>query len=50
VNVSSSPGVRRQSIRVALAAAVVVGIVYLLIGAAVVAFATVTLTADIDAG
>jgi two-component system, OmpR family, sensor histidine kinase CiaH len=46
---SSSPGVRRQSIRVALAAAVVVGVVYLLIGAAVVAFATVTLTADIDA-
>jgi two-component system sensor histidine kinase CiaH len=46
---SSSPGVRRQSIRVALAAAVVVGVVYLLIGAAVVAFATVTLTGDIDA-
>lgn len=49
MTVSSSPGVRRQSIRVALAAAGVVGIVYLLIGAAVVAFATVTLTADIDA-
>jgi signal transduction histidine kinase len=46
---SNAPGVRRQSIRVALAATVVVGVVYLLIGAAVATFASVTLTADIDA-
>ena len=46
---SNAPGIRRQSIRVALAATVVVGVVYLLIGAAVATFASVTLTADIDA-
>ena len=41
--------VRTQSIRVALAATLVVGIVYVLISAAVIAFATVDLTSQIDA-
>jgi signal transduction histidine kinase len=46
---SHTPGVRRQSIRVALSATIVVAIAYVLIAAGVVAFVTVTLTADIDA-
>jgi len=42
------PAVRNQSIRVALAATGVVAVAYLLIAAAVVLFATTTLTAQID--
>jgi signal transduction histidine kinase len=42
------PAVRRQSIRVALAATGVVAVAYLVIAAAVVLFATSTLTAQID--
>ena len=43
------PGVRRQSIRVALSATLVVAVVYAVIAAGVVAFTTVTLTSSIDA-
>jgi two-component system, OmpR family, sensor histidine kinase CiaH len=43
------PAVRRQSIRVALAATGVVAVVYLVVAAAVVAFTTRDLTAQIDA-
>ena len=42
------PGVRRQSIRVALAATGVVAAVYLVIGVSVVAYATQELTTQID--
>lgn len=42
------PAVRRQSIRVALAATGVVAVVYLAIGAGVVAFATRDLTSQVD--
>jgi len=42
------PAVRRQSIRVALAATGVVAVVYLAIAAGVVAFATVSLTSQLD--
>jgi len=42
------PAVRRQSIRVALGATAVVGLVYLVVAAGVVAFATRDLTAQID--
>lgn len=43
-----APGVRRQSIRVALAATGVVGAVYLVVAAAVVLFSTRDLTSQID--
>jgi signal transduction histidine kinase len=46
--VSHVPGVRRQSIRVALAATGVVAVAYLAIGISVVAFVTRDLTAQID--
>lgn len=49
MTVTHTPGVRRQSIRVALSATIVVAVAYVLIAAGVVAFATLTLTADIDA-
>ena len=42
------PAVRRQSIRVALAATAVVAVVYVAIAAGVVAFATRDLTSQID--
>jgi len=42
------PAVRRQSIRVALAATGVVAVIYLAIAAGVVAFATVSLTSQLD--
>ncbi len=45
---SHTPGVRRQSIRVALAATGVVALAYLVVSAGVVAFATRDLTAQID--
>jgi two-component system, OmpR family, sensor histidine kinase CiaH len=48
MTVAHVPAVRRQSIRVALAATLVVGVGYLLIGIAVATFASVTLTSDID--
>ena len=48
MSMSYTPGVRRQSIRVALSATIVVAVAYLLIAAGVVAFATVRLTSDID--
>ncbi len=44
----SAPGVRRRSIRVALAATLVVTVVYLMIAAGVIAFATRDLTAQVD--
>ena len=43
------PGLRSQSVRVAFAATLVVGLVWTLISAAVVAFATIDLTNQIDA-
>ncbi len=43
------PGVRRQSIRVALAATAVVAVAYVLIGAGVVALSTRDLTSQLDA-
>jgi len=43
-----APGVRRQSIRVALAATAVVALAYVVVGAGVVLFATRDLTAQID--
>jgi len=46
--VAHVPAVRRQSIRVALAATGVVALAYLVVAAGVVAFATGTLTAQID--
>ena len=49
MTMSATPGVRRQSIRVALSATLVVAVVYAVIAAGVVAFSTVTLTASIDA-
>jgi signal transduction histidine kinase len=48
MTVAHVPAVRRQSIRVALAATGVVAVAYLVIAAAVVLFATSTLTAQID--
>jgi signal transduction histidine kinase len=45
---SGVPGVRRQSIRVALSATLVVAVVYAIIATGVVAFTTVTLTSGID--
>ncbi len=48
MNVAHAPGVRRQSIRVALAATGVVAIVYFVVAAGVVAFATRDLTAQVD--
>lgn len=48
MNAANAPGVRRQSIRVALAATGVVAIVYLVVAAAVVAIATRDLTSQID--
>ena len=42
------PGVRRQSIRVALAATGVVAVVYLAVGISVIAYVTRDLTAQID--
>ena len=48
MSVAHAPGVRRQSIRVALAATGVVAIVYFMVAAAVVAFATRDLTAQVD--
>ncbi len=45
---SHVPGVRRQSIRVALAATGVVAVVYLAVGVSVVAYVTRDLTAQID--
>jgi len=43
-----TPAVRRESIRVALSATLVVAIVYLVVAAGVIAFATVDLTRQID--
>ena len=43
------PGVRRQSIRVAFAATLVVAVIYAVIASGVVAIATVNLTAQVDA-
>jgi signal transduction histidine kinase len=48
VTVAHVPAVQRQSIRVALAATGVVAVAYLVVAAAVVLFATLTLTAQID--
>ena len=48
MTMTHSPGVRRQSIRVALSATLVVAVVYVLIAAAVVAFATRDLTSQVD--
>ena len=48
MNVTHASGVRRQSIRVALAATGVVAIVYVVVAAAVVAIATRDLTSQID--
>jgi signal transduction histidine kinase len=45
---SGSPGIRRQSIRVALSATIVVAVAYALIGAGVVVFATHDLTSQVD--
>ncbi len=45
---TQSAAVRTQSIRVALAATLVVGVIYVAISAAVIAFATVDLTNQID--
>ena len=45
---AQASSVRKQSIRVALAATLVVGVMYALISAAVIAFATVDLTNQID--
>lgn len=45
---SHSPGVRRQSIRVALSATLVVAVIYGAVAATVIGFATVDLTAQID--
>lgn len=44
----SVPPLRRQSIRVALAATGVVALAYLVIAAGVIAFTTINLTADVD--
>jgi len=49
MTMAHAPAVRRQSIRVALAAAGVVAVVYLAVSAGVVAFATKTLTDQVDA-
>jgi signal transduction histidine kinase len=46
--VSGVSVVRRQSIRVALSATIVVGVIYALVATAVIAFATVDLTRQID--
>lgn len=46
---SHTPAVRTQSIRVALGATVVVGVIYALISAVVIGYATVDLTSQIDA-
>ena len=43
-----APAVRRQSIRVALAATLVVGVAYVCIGAVIVAFSTRDLTSQVD--
>jgi signal transduction histidine kinase len=48
VSASHAPGVRRQSVRVALAATLVVAVIYAGITAAVVAISTIDLTAQID--
>jgi signal transduction histidine kinase len=48
MTMSAVPGVRRQSIRVALSATLVVAVVYAVIAAGVIAFTTTTLTANID--
>ena len=48
MTVAHVPAVQRQSIRVALAATGVVAVAYLVVAAAVVLFATLTLTAQID--
>ena len=48
MTVAHVPGVRRQSIRVALAATGVVALVYLVIGVSVIAYVTRELTAQID--
>jgi signal transduction histidine kinase len=48
VTTTHAPAVRRQSIRVALGATAVVGLVYLVVAAGVVAFTTRDLTAQID--
>ncbi len=45
---SGAPGVRRQSIRVALSATLVVAVVYFAIAAGVIAYATRDLTAQVD--
>jgi len=47
MTMSRAPGVRRESIRVALSATIVVAVAYVLIAAGIVAFATITLTSDI---
>ena len=46
---SHAPAVRTQSIRVALGATLVVGVIYALIAAVVIGYATVDLTSQIDA-
>ena len=48
MTLAHTPGVRRQSIRVALAATGVVALVYLVIGVSVIAYVTRELTAQID--
>ncbi len=45
---SHPPGVRRQSIRVALSATLVVAVIYAAVAATVIGFATVDLTAQVD--
>ena len=45
---AAQPGVRRRSIRVALAATAIVAVAYLAVSAAVVAFTTRALTAQVD--
>ena len=48
MTVAHAPGVRRQSIRVALAATGVVALVYIVIGVSVIAYVTRELTVQID--
>jgi len=49
MTMTHTPGVRRQSIRVALSATIVVAVAYAVIAAGVIAFATINLTSQADA-
>jgi len=48
MTMAHAPGIHRQSIRVALSATLVVGVIYAIIAGAVIAWATIDLTAQVD--